>query len=115
MALVDYALIKDNVVVNALVFENPTEELLEQFRVEHGADLIVELPTKYGIGSTWSPEEQKFTLPKPAGSWILNDDEEWVRPIPMPVPDLDNGIFYVWSDEEDNWVEMSYAENPPGN
>jgi hypothetical protein len=99
-----YAFIKDNIVVNIVVFNDPSQELLVQFKEFHGVDNIVycENNPKASIGSTYSNET--FILPKPYPSWALDENYDWQPPVPMPVAD---GKMYYWSEESANWIETS--------
>lgn len=48
----NYALIKNNKVINVIVFDNPTEELLNTFKEFHQVDYII--PSEScGIGWDW--------------------------------------------------------------
>jgi hypothetical protein len=54
-----------------------------------------------------------FMLPQPYPSWTLdlNDEADWVAPIPMPT---DDGYWYEWDEEGQTWVphEMPEPEQP---
>lgn len=48
---------------------------------------------------------ETFTTPKPQqpyDSWIW-DGEKWQPPVPYP----DDGLFYVWNEDEETWQEYS--------
>jgi len=50
-------------------------------------EITAEIKPNYpGIGSTWDSERENFILPKPEDhpSWILNEYDNWVPPIPRP-------------------------------
>lgn len=51
------------------------------------------------IGGSFDPEKKMFIDPKPYPSWILDSNQEWVAPEPMP-----EGSF-EWDEENTSWVE----------
>ena len=60
------------------------------------------------IGGTYDKENDVFLLKRPIPSWVLNDNYEWVAPLPQPeeLPPLPDGqerleIFGEWVWEED--------------
>jgi hypothetical protein len=56
-----------------------------------------------GIGDIYYPEHERFSKPRVAPSWSLNQDTfMWEPPVPKPV-DYD-GNKYTWSESERNWV-----------
>jgi hypothetical protein len=97
----NYAVIKDNVVVNIVVFDDPTEELLELFKNEYNADDILEVNDSIYNGSTY--DGVKFIPPKPFESWILNEENcQWYAPVSYPT----NGKPYTWDEPTTSWVEV---------
>lgn len=60
-----------------------------------------------GIGYTYDEERDAFIPPKPAMSWILNEDTcKWEAPIPYP----QDGKDYLWNENHRNWEEViTYA------
>jgi hypothetical protein len=71
---------------------------------EPSADQSKALRKNYaGIGFTYSRQLDAFIPPKPFSSWVL--DEEtclWNAPVAMPT----DGKFYVWNENELNWIEF---------
>ena len=53
-----------------------------------------------GIGFEYDPTNDVFIAPQPYPSWSLNDDFDWVAPVPYPT----DGEPYVWDEEEQQWV-----------
>ena len=51
-----------------------------------------------GIGYTF--ENDMYIPPKPFPSWILNENYDWVSPIPYPNDDKE----YIWNEENLNWL-----------
>jgi hypothetical protein len=105
-----YALIKDSVVINKLVFEDPSEELLNHFKNEYGADTIMDVTerTDCNVNCTWNGI--KFIPPQPFPSWQYDEDfDEWIPPVPRPLPSTD-GIdrHYHWNEEILDWEEVPF-------
>ena len=95
-----YGFIKNGKVINTAIFDNPTPELLEEFRVLHGADhLVLGNERNCEPGSDWDGEH--FILPKPESnpSFVLNEDFIWVPPIPYP----NDQEHYDWNEETLSW------------
>lgn len=55
-----------------------------------------------GIGYSFSDVLDAFIPPKPYPSWVLNENTcLWEAPIPYPTND--EGIFYTWNEEKQEW------------
>ena len=63
-----------------------------------------------GIGGTYDPDLNVFLHPKPVFDWVVNDDFQWVPPIPKP----DDGLW-VWDLETSEWVEHEKILDEEGN
>jgi hypothetical protein len=55
-----------------------------------------------GIGFAYDAERDVFIAPKPHPSWVLNDQDDWEAPTPMP----DDGKAYQWDEETLSWDEI---------
>ncbi len=101
MANTNYAFIKNQTVVNVAVFDNPTSELLEQFKNEFELDEIVLTPHVY-VAPSDSYVNGKFIAKKHVfNSWIFNEDQyRWDPPVAYP----DDTLDYVWDEETTSWV-----------
>ena len=54
-----------------------------------------------GIGYTYDEVRDAFIPPKPYNSWILNEQTcNWNAPIARP----NDGNFYKWNEETQNWI-----------
>ena len=98
-----YAFIKDGIVVNTVLFDNPSDELLEEFRLLHEVDEVVlgTINNKIATpGDTWNGTN--FIFPQPFPSWVLDENDDWVAPTPMP-------------DDEDSWWDESELTWKPRN
>lgn len=99
MAELNYAMIKDSLVVGVIVFDDPSEETLNHFREYHEVDLIIPATDKGRVGNDYDGE--KFWFPKPYPSWSKNQElNEWEAPIPFP----EDGNPYFWDETTTSWV-----------
>jgi hypothetical protein len=97
----NYAFIKNNIVVNIAVFDDPSEDLLNNFKLEHNVDSIVLATENTYMGSTYS--EGIFTAPYRFNGWLWNNDKkEWEPPTPYPT----DGKTYEWSEYFFEWVAL---------
>jgi len=96
----NYAVIKDNKVVDVLLFDNPTEEFLLNFSKDMGVDLII--PMLKGIGGIGDDYVGGFIKPKqPYDSWTWNSVTGiWEAPKPLP---KDNKQYW-WDEENKVWT-----------
>ena len=58
---------------------------------------------------TWHPEWNQFVPPSPYPSWSLNDDHEWVAPIPEPM----DGTLHYWDELQKRWMTPAAEYLPP--
>lgn len=56
-----------------------------------------------GIGYTFDAEKDMFIAPQPYASWTLDDEGDWLPPVPYP----DDDKLYEWDEENQTWVEVS--------
>lgn len=63
--------------------------------------------TRYaGIGYTYDEFLDAFIPPQPFASWTLNTTrKDWDPPVEMP----DDGMQYVWDEDQKNWVSTGIA------
>jgi hypothetical protein len=102
MSYLNYAFIKDGIVVNIAVFENTLpEESLPNLAVDYGVDSIVLATENAYMGSTYS--DGIFTAPHRFNGWIWNDDKkEWEPTTPYPT----DGKTYEWDESLFIWVAV---------
>lgn len=109
MVETNYAFIKDSDVVNIVVFDDPTPELLNHFKEAHQIDNIVLATTKAAIGGTY--DGTKFWPIQPYSSWIKNEEtNEWKAPIPYPAIEEGSDEKYIWDENTTSWLLI-----PPSN
>lgn len=104
MANANYAFIKNQTVVNIVVFDDPTLELLDQFKNEFELDEIVLTPHIY-VAPSDSYINGKFIAKQVFNSWIFNEDGYcWDPPVPYPAATPEGELDYVWDEETISWV-----------
>ena len=90
-----YAFLKDNIVANVVVAEESHINSLDD-----SADYI---PCIFcNIGDTYV--DGVFVRPKMFASWVLNSDNEWEAPTPIPTDTV--GPYY-WDESLLKWVSRA--------
>lgn len=104
---IQYAFIKDGIVVNTAVFdETPGEETITFFKEIHNLDHIILNQKNAIIGASY--DGVKFWLPQPYPSWIKNEElNEWEAPTPCPEFNAEDPKNYIWNEDILNWEEVS--------
>ena len=59
-----------------------------------------------GIGYIYDAQADVFICPQPYPSWVLDDNYDWVAPVPYP----NDGKCYEWDESIINWVEVPCPE-----
>lgn len=104
MANANYAFIKNQTVVSTAVFDDPTVELLDQFKNEFELDEIILTPHIY-VQPSDSYVNGKFMPKQVFNSWIFNEDNYcWDPPVAYPAVTPDSELSYVWDEETISWV-----------
>lgn len=60
------------------------------------------------IGSTYLPEQDIFIPPSPYPSWKLDENYDWISPVPQPQPNYDprtQSYRFSWNEELMEWEE----------
>lgn len=52
------------------------------------------------IGGYYDPSLDAFISPQPFPSWILNNQYQWIPPVPYP----NDGKAYEWDEATESWV-----------
>ena len=101
-------LLRGNLIHNVVVFDDPSEDLLNWYKRNEVVDDIVLLPDdqihRAQCGATW--DGTRIIRLKPWPSWVLNENYDWVAPVPYPAED--NGEDYVWNEAQQKWVVRDY-------
>ena len=102
-----YVLIKNNLVVQTVFLDNPTDEILDNLKLEYDADTVeISDHPNAETGSSW--DGAIFVKPKPYPSWVLDEFNQWVAPVPRPVYKIVEEVpVYEWNETIVNWVEKS--------
>jgi len=94
----------DNIAVNIVLFDDPTEELLNSFIELKGLSRIVECPTEPDTaisGRKYHDEDGHFWDEKFYPSWVKDlTIGDWVPPVPYPT----DGNHYLWDEESISWT-----------
>lgn len=108
-----YAFLDENNIVTQVIVGIDEHELIENLEPEvwygnfHNKKCV---RTSYnnnirkqyaGIGFTYDANADVFIAPQPFPSWSLNDNYDWVSPVPCPT----EGIW-TWDEAKGEWVEV---------
>ena len=111
----EYAYIKNSEVVNLVIFDDPTEELLNQFKIENNVDSIILSDVKAYVGGVYNGVN--FIPKKPFNSWIYNEEiNDWEAPLPYPIEfvELEDGTLsqlgFKWDEENQDWYNPGLVD-----
>ena len=103
MSLMRYAFIKDGIVTNLVVFEEPVDtQLVEHVKNEFLLDAVIPATTGASIGGTYDGEH--FWAVQRYPSWVRNQNSHGYNP-PVPMPTDDK--MYQWDEATTSWVEIA--------
>ena len=106
MTIKEYSFIKNGEVINNVIFENPSNELLNIFKEEHQVDLIIESGQYAEVGGTY--DGTKFWPKKRFPSWIKDEENhKWIPPVPLPEKDPNVPKSYKWIESTLTWEPVS--------
>jgi hypothetical protein len=64
-----------------------------------------------GIGYVYDEINDVFIAPRPYQSWTLNEDFDWVPPVPRPADIIDEenhtSTSWIWNEDIQNWEEIT--------
>lgn len=61
-----------------------------------------------GIGFSYDATRDAFIPSKNYDSWILNEETcQWEPPVPYPTVDTENPKFYIWIEQNQEWLEVT--------
>lgn len=104
----NYAFVKNGIVENIVIFDNPTEEILEEFKNFHEVDLIIPANEKTIINGTY--DGVNFWTLCPFPSWSKNTSTlNWEPPVPYP----GDGDYYEWNESSTSWIKMPKGSATP--
>jgi hypothetical protein len=103
-----YATIRNNDITNIIVFDNPSNDLLDFFKQEDNLDSIILATEKTVIGGTY---DGQFWSPQPYPSWTKNQQlNEWEAPTPYPVIEEGSNEKYEWDENTMSWLLIPPSE-----
>ena len=82
----------NNVVLNVIVAD-------QEFISKQEGTWIQAPDKKVGTGYLWDPIKGVFVSPQPFPSWVLDQNNQWRAPVPMP----GDGKLYLWDEPNTNW------------
>jgi hypothetical protein len=101
-------LIKDNLVIAVLVFNEHNPALMYETFQKFDYDQVVDLCKIHlspGLGDSW--DGRKFNS-RPFPSWSLDENNHWKAPVSKPEDEKD----YIWNEANQNWEEeIETADN----
>ena len=105
-----YACIKNNIIDNIIIFDNPEQQELDNYKELFNLDLLVkvdDLSKELACpGGTYTIEDGFIPLPQ-YPSWIWNKElSVHVPPIEIPTlsqEDFENNKCYIWDEESISW------------
>ena len=105
--VVTRVLVADQNFIDSGVVGDPSKWLQTSYNTYGGEHKLGGTPFRKnyaGIGYTYDAALDAFIPPKPFTKWILNEETcLWEPPISAPNDDKN----YVWSDDQDNWIEVT--------
>ena len=107
---ITYAGIVDGVVVDLLLFDSPSNYLIQEFKTLHNFDNLLPVTDErrpLDIGAAWNGTIYIDVKPTEFPSWILNEIGRWIPPIPYPT----DKNFYFWDEENVTWVKVDVPSN----
>ena len=64
-----------------------------------------------GLGYTYDATKDKFILPKPFDSWLLDSNDDWIAPVTYPSKDEieSNPVLILWDEDNQKWLGKTYT------
>lgn len=110
MTIKEYSFIKNEEVINIAIFDNPSNDLLNTFKEEHQADLVIESGQYAEVGGTY--DGTKFWPKKRFPSWIKDEENHrWIAPTPLPEADPESPKQYEWIESTLTWEPLETIFN----
>jgi hypothetical protein len=98
--MVNYGLIQNGLVINCIIV-NESADNTELFKSLGGT--WQQLPDNVGVGFTYNATTNTYTPPKPFPSWVLDTNNQWQAPTPMP----SDGNAYAWMEQTKSWGKIT--------
>jgi hypothetical protein len=98
MTILNYAMLKNSIVENIIVLEDPSETTIQYFKDLHEVDDIIIAGENCFLGSEY--DNETFWNSKPYPSWIKDYQlKSWKAPVEHP----EDGNLYSWNEETTSW------------
>jgi hypothetical protein len=100
----NYALIKDNLVVNVIVGNDLGQDFIDLLKAENSVDqVMLTTDSNAVVGATYDSSTNVFTFipEQPFPSWTLVNNV-WVAPKPEPT-DLAKNQYVAWNETNQDW------------
>lgn len=106
---------ENNIVLRVLVVSNDEEHRGQEFLAEDLGLGGTWIQTSYndhfrkqfaGPGYIYDPVNDVFLTPQPFDSWVLNDNFDWVPPVPKPKDQPKYGIYHTWNEDTISWDQV---------
>ncbi len=95
----NYAIIKDQVVIDMIICNDPTDIFLNEIKTLYNSDYVLQANEDSVIGDTY--DGFKFWKIQPYPSWTKNEKtNQWDSPVSFPL----DGKKYTWNEEHQNWI-----------
>lgn len=105
MNTINYACVKNGLVTDIIVFEDPNNEIIMHFKDTLLLDFLV--PADIGAQTGGTYDGENFWEMQPYPSWILNQEtHRYDSPTPIPTLDINNLKYYYWDEETISWMEI---------
>jgi hypothetical protein len=101
MAELNYAMLKNSIVQNIIVLDEPSQETINYFKELHGVDDIILVVGECFINSEY--DNNSFWNPSPYPSWIKDYEVNAWR-APVDIPQDENPYF--WDETKLSWVML---------
>ena len=108
-----YAFLDENNIVTQVIVGRNEDEVVDGISdwEAHYSEIVGQrcLRTSYNnnirkkyasIGDTYNESADVFISPQPYAGWTLDENYDWVAPVPKPESDT----LYYWSESEQNWI-----------
>jgi hypothetical protein len=94
--MLNFAVLDEKNVINTIIADS--KAIAEEITGKTCVEFTIE---NAEIGGTY--ENDRFIKRKPYPSWILNEEFNWIAPVPYPDDSLKS---YYWSEETLSWIEL---------
>jgi len=106
--IVEEVIVADQEFIDSGVVGDPNKWIQTSYNTQGGVHVSGGTPLRKnyaGIGYFYDSTRDAFIPPQPFPSWSLNENTcLWESPKPMPPLDIEKGVFFDWSEEQQDWI-----------